>query len=287
MTGVGIERPSGQLVHRVRKSPAATRCSSAKSPTTSCTAASRAPGWLHGQLRSWIGDRAAFLAHERDLGSHEPTRRALSRADHARVAARDALRARAARGDRDRAGRHPGRGARRGGIARCAAGEGHQYRFTHPLVQQVMSQAPSLPRRQQIHLRIAEHLQKSPGAEGHRDRPGDRLSSGSGGPARRSRPAHTLCEPRRRLRARELRLARGRRAARGRDRDRGSGARGVAARGGGAAPQGRPRLLPPLRFGALCTPLRRRGRAVADQRRYGRARAHAQRSLPARRTGWV
>lgn len=39
--------------------------------------------------------------------------------------------------------------------------EGHAYRFSHPLVRQVMYQVPSSSRRQRLHLRIAEQLEES------------------------------------------------------------------------------------------------------------------------------
>ena len=68
--------------------------------------------------------------------------------------------------------------------------------------------------------------------------------------------------------------------------DRGSRARGVAARRGGAAPQGRSRLLPPLRLGAVRASLRRGGGAVSHPWRCDRARAHTERSDARRQLAW-
>jgi tetratricopeptide (TPR) repeat protein len=161
MSGLGIERPSGQLVHRVREvtggNPLFIRevvdhlVRSGKLAQQRGFTVSSDPGSeieLPSSLTSAIADRTSRLSEgSREwitlaslLGMRFELERLVAIAAEPADRLIDAL---------DEAV-----------LLGVLLDEGHQYRFTHPLVQQVMSQLPSAQRRQQLHLRIAEHLEK-------------------------------------------------------------------------------------------------------------------------------
>jgi tetratricopeptide (TPR) repeat protein len=161
MAGRGIERPSGQLVHRVREvtggNPLFTRevadhlLRSGKLTQQGGFAVSARPAEmieLPSSLTGAIADRANRLGRRHreliTLASLLGMRFELARLAAIAVESADALTE--ALGEAVSLG--------------VLHDEGHQYRFTHPLIQQVMSQTPSPTERQGIHLRIAEHLQK-------------------------------------------------------------------------------------------------------------------------------
>jgi tetratricopeptide (TPR) repeat protein len=166
MSGLGIARPSGQLVHRVREvtggNPLFIRevadqlVRSGKLTQQGGFTVSSDPGSvieLPSSLTSAIADRTRRLgARCRELitlASLLGTRFELARL--AEIAAEPAQTVAEALDEAVSQG--------------VLLDEGHQYHFAHPLVRQVLAQAPSAPRRQQLHLRIGEHLQKHPGTD--------------------------------------------------------------------------------------------------------------------------